>query len=139
MEITNISTVTVPEGQNVPFTETAVKGSACIQHREGSGVVSLRGITNQCRARYKVEYSGNIAIPTGGTVGAISLAIALEGEALQATQMIVTPAAVENFFNVSAATYIDVPKGGYANVAIENTSDQAILVANSNLVITREA
>lgn len=139
MEITNINTVTVPAGQNVPFTETAVRGSACIQHREGSGVVTLRGVTNQCRARYKVEYSGNIAIPTGGTVGEISIALALAGEPLQATEMIVTPAAVENFFNVSAATYIDVPKGCCANVAVENTSDQDILVANSNLVITREA
>jgi hypothetical protein len=55
----------------------------------------LRGITNQCRARFKVTFGGNIAIPTGGTVGPISLAIAIDGEAVPATTMIVTPAAVE--------------------------------------------
>ena len=56
-----------------------------------------------------VSYSGNIQIPTGGTVEAISLAIAIDGEPLQSTRMIVTPAAVENFFNVSAQAYVDVP------------------------------
>lgn len=59
---------------NVVFTNTAVRGSNCIQHREGSGIVTLRGITNQCRARYFVDFSANIAVPTGGTAGEISLA-----------------------------------------------------------------
>lgn len=138
-ELTNIATTPVEAGQNLPFTETAVRGSACIQHRDGSGVVTLRGITNQCRARYLVDYSGNIAVPTGGTAGEISLAIAIAGEPLQSTRMRVTPAAVGEFFNVSAAAYIDVPKGCCANIAIENTSDQTVDVANSNLIITREA
>ena len=71
-EYTNANTVTVAAGQNVPFTETAVVGSPCIVHREGAGIVTLRGLTNQCRARFKVTFGGNIAIPTGGAVGAIS-------------------------------------------------------------------
>lgn len=140
MEITNVNTVLVADGANVPFTETPVPGGACIRHREGAGVVTLRGLTNnQCRARFLVSYSGNIAVPTGGTVEAISLAIAVDGEPLESTRMIVTPAAVEEFFNVSAQAYIDVPKGCCTSVAVENTSDQDINVANSNLVITREA
>lgn len=53
--------------------------------------------------------------------------------------MRVTPAAVEEFFNVSAGTYIEVPRGCCAHIAVENTSGEAILVANSNLVVTREA
>lgn len=124
---------------NVVFTNTAVKGSNCIQHREGSGIVTLRGITNQCRARYFVDFSANIAIPTGGTAGAISLAIAISGEPVLSSQMISTPAAVAQFNNVSAGIYVDVPKGCCVNIAVENTSGVAIDVANANLVVTREA
>lgn len=124
---------------NVVFTNTAVKGSNCIQHREGSGIVTLRGITNQCRARYFVDFSANIAVPTGGTAGAISLAIAISGEPVLSSQMISTPAAVAQFNNVSTGIYVDVPKGCCVNIAVENTSGVAIDVANANLVVTREA
>lgn len=86
-----------------------------------------------------VSYSGNIQIPTGGTVEAISLAIAIDGEPLQPTRMIVTPAAVENFFNVSAQAYVDVPRGCCVTVAVQNTSTQSIEVQNSNLIAVREA
>ena len=54
--------------QNVLFSDVTVCGNCSIMHRPGSGLVALRGITSQCRARYKVFFSGNIAIPTGGTV-----------------------------------------------------------------------
>lgn len=124
---------------NVVFTNTAVKGSNCIQHREGSGIVTLRGLTNQCRARYFVDFSANIAVPTGGTAGEISLAIAISGEPVLSSQMRSTPAAVDQYNNVSAGIYIDVPKGCCVNVAVENTSGVAVNVANANLVVTREA
>lgn len=139
MEITAIALQTVEAGQDVAFTETAVNGTNCIVHRQGSGIIKLRGITNQCRARYLVGYSGNIQIPTGGTVDAISLAIAVDGEPLQSTNMVVTPAAVSNLFNVSAQAYVDVQCGCCSTVAVQNTSTQAIEVQNSNLIATREA
>lgn len=138
-EFTAISLQTVAQGEDVAFTETAVSGSACIVHREGAGIVKLRGMTNQCRARFLVDFSGNIQIPTGGEVSAISLALAVDGEPLQATKMIVTPAAVQNFFNVSAQSYIDVPKGCCSTVAVQNTSTQAIEVQNSNITVVRVA
>lgn len=138
-EYTAVALQTVAAGADVAFTETAVNGSGCITHREESGIVKLRGITNQCRARFLVSYSGNIQIPTGGTVEEISLALAVDGEPLQSTRMIVTPAAVENFFNVSAQAYIDVPRGCCSTVAVQNTSTQAIEVQNSNLIAVREA
>lgn len=138
-EYTAVALQTVAAGADVAFTETAVNGSGCITHREVSGIVKLRGITNQCRARFLVSYSGNIQIPTGGTVGEISIALAVDGEPLQSTRMIVTPAAVENFFNVSAQAYIDVPRGCCSTVAVQNTSTQAIEVQNSNLIAVREA
>jgi len=134
MEITGIALQTVAAGEDVAFTETPVCGSKCIVHRQGSGIIKLRGITNQCKARFLVSYSGNIQIPTGGTVG-----IAVDGEPLQSTRMIVTPAAVENFFNVSAQAYVDVPCGCCSTVAVQNTSTQAIEVQNSNLIAVREA
>lgn len=86
-EFTNVAAQTVAANGNVVFSNTAVKGSNCIQHREGSGIITLRGLTNQCKARFFVDFSGNIAIPTGGTVGAISLAIAISGEPVLSSQM----------------------------------------------------
>lgn len=140
MEITANAIQLVEAGQNVLFTETAVRScTPCVKHRDGAGIVTLRGLTNQCNARFRVSFSGNIAVPTGGTVGEISLAVAIEGEPLQSTRMRVTPAAVDNYFNVSAQADICVPRGCCASVAVENTSGQAINVQNSNLIVTREA
>ena len=99
-----------------------------MNHRDGSGLVSIKGNTNQCRARYRVSFGGNIAIPTGGTVEAISLAIAIEGEAVPSTTMIVTPAAVEEFFNVFSAIFLDVPRECCMTVSVRNISTQAIEV-----------
>lgn len=130
---------TVAEGANVLFNDTPVNGTPAIYRRPGAGVVSLRGLTNQCRARYRVSFGGNIAVPTGGTVEAISIALAVEGEALGAATAIVTPAAVEEFGNVFVAAFIDVPRGCCVSVAVRNTSAQAIEVQNANLIIERIA
>ena len=140
MEIIANAIQTVPANRNVYFTDTVICGNLSMTHRDNSGLVTLRGITSsQCRARFMVTFGGNIAIPTGGTVAPISLAIAIEGEAVPATTMIVTPAAVEQYFNVKSSVFIDVPKGCCLNVSIKNTSDEDILVQNANLIITREA
>lgn len=137
-EFTAVALQTVELGQNVVFTETPICPTKCITHREGSGIVRLKGLTNhQSRARFLVAFSGNIQIPTGGTVEEISLAIAIDGEPLQSARMIVTPAAVENFFNVAAQVYIDVPCGCCVTIAVENTSTQAIEVQNANLIAVR--
>lgn len=138
-EFSNSNTVSVAAGQNLPLTETAVAGPACIVHREGAGIVTLRGLTNQCRARFKASFGGNIAIPTGGTVEAISVALAVNGEPLASATAIVTPAAVENYFNVFVAAFIEVPRGCCVTVALKNTSTQAVSIANSNLIVERVA
>ena len=108
-------------------------------HRIGSGLVTLKGLTDQCRARFKVSFGGNIAIPTGGTVEAISLALAIDGEPIASTTMIVTPAAVEEFFNVFGAIYLDIPRGCCSQVSVRNTSTQSIDVQNANLIVERVA
>lgn len=140
MEIIANALQTVEENANVLFTDTVVCGNCSISHRAGSGLVTLRGITNcQARARYRVSFGGNIAIPTGGTVEAISLALAIDGEPVATTTMIVTPAAVEEFFNVFSAIFIDIPKNCCSQISVQNTSTQAIDVQNANLIIERVA
>ena len=140
MEIIANAIQTVPANQNVYFTDTVVNGNCSISHRDNSGLVTLRGVTNsQNRARFMVTFGGNIAVPTGGTAEAISLAIAIDGEPVPATAMIVTPAAVDQYFNVKASAFIDVPRACCSQISVVNTSSQAIAVQNGNLIITREA
>lgn len=140
MEIIASALQTVEPNQNIQFTDTVVCGNSSIFHRDGSGLVNLRGITtSQCRARYKVSFGGNIAIPTGGTVEAISLAISINGEAISSTEMISTPAAVEEFNNVFGAIFLDVPRGCCYTISVKNTSDQDIDIQNANLIIERVA
>lgn len=132
-EYTANTAQTVNANNNVLLTSTPVKGSNSIIHREGSG------ITQQCRARFKVTFGGNIAVPTGGTAEAISLAIAINGEPIATTTMIETPATVNQYNNVASSVYIDVPKCCCAQISVENTSTQAILVQNANLIVDRVA
>lgn len=138
-EFTAVALQNVAENQNIQFTETPVCGNCSIVHREGSGLVTLRGLTNQCRARFRVFFSGNIAIPTGGTVGPISLAISINGEPVSSTNMIVTPAAAEEFQNVASAVFLDIPAGCCSQISVKNTSSQAIDVQNANLIVERVA
>lgn len=128
---------TVSTEQNILFTETPVCGNGCIIHREGSGLVTLKGVTNQCRARYRVAFNGNIAVPMGGTAGAIALAIAVDGEPVSGSSMISTPATTNALNNVSATVYVNVPCGCCHTVAVRNISTQAVNVQNANLLVER--
>jgi hypothetical protein len=139
MEITANAIQTVEENANVLFTDTVVCGNCSIMHRDGSGLVTLRGLTNQCRARFRVSFGGNIAIPTGGTVGPVSLAIAVNGEPVATTTMISTPAAVEEYQNVFSAIFLDIPRGCCSQISVKNISDQDIEIQNANLIIERVA
>lgn len=139
MEIIYNEVQTVNANQNVYFNNTVIEGNNCISHRTGSGLITLRGITNQCRARYRVNFGGNIAIPTGQAVGAISLAIAIDGEPVPSTTMTVTPAAVDNYFNVSSDVFVEVPRGCCVTVSVQNTSTIPVDVQNANLIAVRTA
>lgn len=138
-EYTNAYVQSVAPNANVVFTEEPVSGKGCIVHREGSGLITLRGLTNQCRALFRVTFGGNIAIPTGGTVGEISIAIAIDGEPVPSATATVTPAAVANFFNVARSVFIEVPKGYCVTVAVRNINTQAIEVENANIIVERVA
>ena len=136
-QYTNVFVQQIAANANAVFSETQVAGSNCIVHREGSGIITLRGITSQCRARYLVTFNGNIAIPTGGTVGPISIAIALEGEPLCSATATVTPAAVGDEFHVSMSTYADVLKGCCVTVSVKNVNAQTIELQNASMIVTR--
>lgn len=136
---------TVNPGETIVFTEApnpCTRGF--IQHRDGSGNFLLKGTTYRrscgCRPKsaiYLVDFGANIAVPTGGTPGEISVAITIDGATIPASTMIATPAAVEEYFNVSRAINANIFSGCCESVAIRNTSDQPILVQNANVIFSR--
>lgn len=140
MEITANALQSVATGSNVVFTNTAVAGNCSIMYREGSGLVTLRGLTNgQRRARFRISFGANIGLPTTGTAGAISLAISINGEPVTTSTMISTPTATGQFNSVSRALFLDVLGGCCTQISIENTSSQAIDIENASLIIERVA
>lgn len=139
-EYVSSATQTIAAGQNVLFTETPVCGNCNIMHRTGSGVVTLRGSNSCCNtARYKVSFAGNITVAEGGTVGPVSVAIALNGEPLYSATSTVTPAAIGDFFAVAPQAIVSVPCNCCLTVAVENVSDPAtpIDVSNASLIVER--
>lgn len=122
-----------------------------VLHRPGSGILTLRGITNNpCSkfARYRVAFDGNIAIPEGGTAGEIQLAIAIDGEIVPTSIATATPTAVDAYWNVNGFAIIDVPAGCCYTISIENASvsttpsttpASALNLRNLNVEVTRLA
>ena len=139
MEVTANALQTVATNGVVVFTETAVNGNPSVIHREGSGLVTLRGLTNQCRARFRVTFGANVALPTDATVAPISLALAINGEPLVTSTMLSTPGAVEEFNNVGCATFLDVVAGCCVQISVENTGTTSVDVQNANLIVERVA
>ena len=142
---------TVLPNQPVVLNTTIPCGKGYVYHRNESGIVTLRGIVNcptSCFARYQVTFNGNIALPEDAAgVDPISIAIALDGEPILTSRAIVTPAAVDEYFNVNSTAIITIPKGCCFNVSVENVSEPTdpttpspiINVQNANLVVSRIA
>lgn len=138
----------VEPNQNVILDTVIPCNKGYVFHRDQSGIVILRGIVNcpnACFARYQVTFNANIAIPEDGTVAPISVALAIDGEPVQTSRAIVTPAAVDEYFNVTSTAIITVPRGCCFTVAVENTSALVdgvapeINVQNANLTVARIA
>ena len=120
-----------------------------IYHEDETGVFILRGITCNCFARYQVTFNGNIAIPEGGEVTPVAVALAVSGEPRLTSRAIFTPAAVDEYGNLTSTALITVPKGCCFSLSVEYvdaTTDDAtvtptplIEVQNANLVINRVA
>lgn len=139
----------VQPNQNVLLNGSIPCNKGYVYHREGSGILTLRGIVNNpcgCFARYQVTFNTNIAIPEDGTVTPIAIALAIDGEPILTSRAIFTPAAVDEYGNVTSTAIITVPKGCCFTIAVENVSEadgatpaQPINVQNANLTVSRIA
>lgn len=117
-------------------------------HEDGTGIFILKGNTNNCFARYQVVFNGNIAIPEGGTVTPIAVAIAVNGESRLTSRAIYTPAAAEDYGNVTSTAIITVPRGCCFTLSLRSvaasedaavTPAPVINIQNANLTINRTA
>ena len=139
----------IQPGQNVILNDSIRCPKGYVLHRNESGLVILRGIVNNpcgCFARYQVTFNANIAIPEDGTVTPIAIALAIDGEPILTSRAIFTPAAVDEYGNVTSTAIITVPKGCCFTIAVENVSEadgatpaQPINVQNANLTVARIA
>ena len=135
----------VNPGESVIFTTTAVPCTrGFVRHRDDTGNFLLSGFVpyNSCGCRsnsasYLVDFGANIAVPTDGTIEEISVAIAIDGATIPASTMRVTPAAVEEYANVSRAINAEVWRGCCETVSVRNTSSQPILVSEANIIFSR--
>lgn len=105
--------------QAIPFIDSIPCNKGYVFHQNGTGIFVLRGITPNCFARYEIEFTGNISIPEGGEVTPIATAIVVSGEQRVGSRSIFTPAAVDEYENVTSRAVVDVPKGCCFTVAVE--------------------
>lgn len=122
-----------------------------IIHENDTGNFILRGAVNNscgCFAHYQVTFNGNIAIPTGGDVTPIAVALTVNGEPRLTSKAIFTPAAVDEYGNVTSTAIIKVPKGCCFSLSVDAvpassdptvTPAPVINVQNANLTISRIA
>lgn len=118
-------------------------------HEDGTGILILRGNTNNCFARYQLVFNANVAVPEAGAVTAIGIAIAVNGEPRPSSTAIFTPQAVNEFGNLTSTCIVTVPRGCCFSVSVRyvdaTVNDAAVTptptieIANSNLVVSRIA
>lgn len=133
IDAVNVATQAVVTNGTVLFGSTRIHTGCSARHEQGSGrfVLLKPGI-------YEVEFNANVSLPTGATVGPITLDITQDGEAIAGSKMIFTPAAVNEIGNVSATVLVRVYECGCcASLAVRNDTPSAINVQDANFVITR--
>ena len=117
--LTRDSVESVALNTAIPFIDSIRCNNGYVFHQNGTGIFVLRGITPNCFARYEVEFTGNIAIPEGGAITPIATAIVVSGEQRTGSRAIFTPAAVDEYGNVTSRAVVDVPKGCCFTVSVE--------------------
>lgn len=138
-KFTEVALQTVASQQNFIFTDDVIRCSrGFVMHIPDSGVFTLRAPSQGC-ARYRVSFGANVAIPTGGTVGPVTVALAVEGSAIGSATAIVTPAAAEEFTHISLDDYITVPCGCCLNLSVRNIGADPITAQNAILIVDRTA
>ena len=120
--LTRDSIESVSLNNAIPFIDSIRCNKGYVFHQDGSGIFILRGIVNNprsCFARYEIEFTGNIAIPTGGAITPIATAIVVSGEERTGSRSIFTPAAVDEYGSVTSRATVDVPRGCCFTVSVE--------------------
>lgn len=120
--LTRDSVESVALNTAIPFIDSIPCNKGCIYHQSGTGIFVLRGIVNNptaCFTRYEIEFTGNIAIPEGGAVTPIATAIVISGEERNGSRSITTPAAVDEYGNVTSRATVDVPRGCCFTASVE--------------------
>ena len=139
---------TISLNQPAIFTASIPCNRGFVYHEDETGIFILRGCTPNCFARYQVTFNGNIAIPTGGAVTPIAVALTVNGEPRLTSRAIYTPAAVDTYGNVTSTAIITVPKGCCFTLSVRYVAaddDPAtvptpvIEMQNANLTINRIA
>ena len=106
-----------------------------------TGVVNLRSGANQA-ARYNVRVEANVALPTGGAVTPIALALTINGVTVPDSVAIVTPAAVEDVWHINTSSTITVPCGCCLSVSaayVDATEDDAAVTPTPSIFVRRYA
>ena len=138
---------TVQPGQSIIFTDAPVPCErGFVRHRDDTGSFLLSGyVPNYCgcncknkkNANFLIDFGANIALAEGATVEPISVSFSLDGSNIQSSTMIVTPAAVGDFFNVSRAINVNIWRGCCESLTIVNSGTQPIQVQNANIIFAR--
>lgn len=138
----------IPLNQPAIFTASIPCTRGYVYHEDETGIFILRGATPNCFARYQVTFNGNIAIPTGGAVTPIAVALAVNGEPRLTSRAIFVPAAVNTYGNVTCTAIITVPRGCCFTLSVRyvaadedpaTTPTPVIDLQNANLVVSRIA
>lgn len=144
MEITANAIQKVVENDNVLFTTTVVPGNCSIIHNEDSGLVTLRGLSNgQCRARFRVTFTGNMKADSAETIQGVtllSLAASRNSEIIPTSTMTITVGDTTSTYNIGTEFFIDVPIGCCTTIAFKNITDGIdIDILNANMIVERVA
>lgn len=139
MEVIANELQTVETDNSILFQTALSSNSPSIIWRAGSGLITLRGIGPQLRARFRVAYHGNVALSEGAAVEPIILALRINGEGVASSRTISTPAAVQQFNNVAASTFIDVPAGCCTTISLGNIGTTNIDIENVSMTVERVA
>ena len=139
MEVIANELQTVEVNDAVLFQSALSSNSPSIIWRAGSGLITLRGLGLQPRARFKIAFHANVALSEGATVAPIMLALRINGEGVASSRVISTPAAVQNFNNVAASTFIDVPSGCCTTISLGNIGTASTDIENASMTIERVA
>ncbi len=139
MEVIANELQTVEVNSSILFQTALSSNNPSIIWRAGSGLVTLRGIGPQLRARFRVAYHANVAISTGETVAPVEIAIRINGEGVASSRTMSTPAAAEEFNSVSASTLIDVPAGCCTQITLANIGTTSIDAQNVSMTVERVA